>query len=263
MKVGAVFAAATSLAAVLVSMSAWQTRGYTRGGAAFAAPPSEAKARAKRADSVITVPLPNREPGQVDFPVSVTLSPNGKWLAVVTTDGLRVRNMTTGRWIRHLGDAYESARWNPSKPILIAPDGSAAKPDFYMVRVPRGKKHQLFRGDPYPFAWTTTGMVWQWGVVDFAKSDVHGAVSHNLGLRIPWEHGIWSPGGPNPMMQHMSPSGPNDELAAEFEFPGKTRGWSAFGTGWRCTEKCRGTGGGRAAAKSLSLRPGIRAIRTG
>ncbi len=208
MKGGAAIAA-TLLAAVGVSTSVWHAGDCISGGAALAAPrKGNPRARApeptRQSDVIVTLPA---RPGSIGAD-SVTLSPNGRWLAVTADFRLHILDVKTRGWIRRLGSSYSSARWHPTKPKLIFPGGSNDKPDFRMANLATGKKRQLFRGDFYPFAWTRIGMVWTWGVVDLARSDVHGGATRNFGRKIPWNYGQTG-------LQHLSPSGPNDELAAE------------------------------------------------
>ena len=118
-------------------------------GAVEAAPhKTEIYTKAVMNHSDITLPAKHG----IEWPDSIALSPDGKWLAVVTNYKIVVRDMKTGRWVRYFREAYVQARWHPTKPVLIAPDGIERESRFYMAYMSNGKKHYLFEFCETPYA---------------------------------------------------------------------------------------------------------------
>ena len=198
MKLCPAIRAAIAVVIILGSPFVFCARDYA-GGAASVAP-------TKRSTKAIRLPASQRG----YYPDSVTFSPNGRWLAVgVGNYWVGIRDVRSNRWIRSFREVFRP-RWHPSKPVLIAAGGSAYKPAFYIAYLSSGRIHQLFRGDFFPFAWTTLGMTLRGGIVDFAKSGEHGAMVRNFGYRVPWDYDLKGE------VMFMS-SGPADQIAAEVQ----------------------------------------------
>lgn len=160
---------------------------------------------------------PANNPGP-SYANSVTLSPDDTRLAVVSRVQLLVRDLRSNRWIRNFGEAHVvAARWHPTEPVLIAADGSADQPNYYLAYLLNGKRHQIFRGDANPVAWTKAGLIAQPAgnvdsvivTVDIKKARVR--KSGKFGHKIPWAMH------PKAFVRYMSPAGPNDQVAAELE----------------------------------------------
>jgi len=136
------------------------------------------------------------------FPKSVTLSPDGRRLAVIAggvdrlsdraIEWLEVLDTTTGRLTRDFGYTYWVAvRWHPSKLALIATDGDADKPDYYWADLRTGRRRQLFRGDAHPFCWSPFGMLFTEAVVPVDPATGRMGRWGNFGFRIPWHTGSY------------------------------------------------------------------------
>ena len=147
------------------------------------------------------------------FPMSVTLSPDGKRLAVIAGGAERLLPSRSNQWLEvvavpdgrplwDFGDCRDVApRWHPSKPLLIKGDNLADKPWIDLAYVASGRRRKMFRGAIGPFCWGSVGRLTTYGVAaPFA--------SRTLTSRVPWcENATW-------LVQRLS-CGPSDAVAAE------------------------------------------------
>lgn len=189
------------------------------GGTAFTTPhtmhvASKTVATSKPASSVI--PLPAMPfPRSRFVPRSVALSPNGRWLAVLGDSAVLIYDVRANHWIKTLkGEVYPPLRWHPSKPILIFGSGSDGKPRFYKGSISGTAIRSMFRSDPWSIAWTASGLINSWGVIDLARSGEGGVRVRNFGYPIPWAYND------KRSVLHIA-SGPHDEVAAEVGVVGK------------------------------------------
>lgn len=147
------------------------------------------------------------------WPVSVTVSPDGSKVAVITENGLHrwlaVLDTRTGKWT-DFGDAdATAARWHPTLPVLIAGNDSADWPAYYIAWMSRGKRKQLFRSDVNPHCWGGPGVLVNDAIVVVYPSSGRTGHSGNFGYPIPWATDKI-----NGMLLRLA-CGPRDEVAAE------------------------------------------------
>ncbi len=172
---------------------------------------------------------------------SVTLSPTGRWLAVSAGNYLiLVRDLRSNRWVRTFrGDAYPPVRWHPSRPVLLFGNGTYKKPAFDTGCLSTGKRHQLFRSDLDPLAWTKAGVLLEnvIGAVDGTRVS-SGATS---GTRSPGTMGKGQPSG-------TCQAGRTTRWLPNRNPPSQTS--PARHAGSRHIAECRGGGSGCAPAES-------------
>ena len=152
------------------------------------------------------------------FPSSVTISPNGRWIAVTAIGGIRLRDyasrwleivdISTGRLVRDFGNCDGTAvRWHPSEPLLVNGDGFADRPKWQMLNVATGAKRVLFRGEISPICWARAAILADWGFTILHPGTHRVVRSGNLGLERVWDY-------PHTSLMRMS-CGPHDAVAAE------------------------------------------------
>lgn len=152
-------------------------------------------------------------------PESVTLSPDGKYLAVIAggverlepREGwwLLVLDVTTAEVVGDYGDAgATAARWHPSEQLLIMGNNwSIGYPAYFVADLATGRRTQVLRGGIHPYCWTESAVLMSHGVVLLDAAKLKVIRGGNFGYPVPWVQ-------PHASLMRLS-CGPNDRVAAE------------------------------------------------